>query len=341
MRLSFTFGLLLFMVFWAGCQHVGNDHPKAGPAEEARVPSSQPEDSQRTKGEDQQEAISPPQQAGVPPKVEPPNLKAMKTESGQGFSYRIKEGVGKIDFKEVFVGTKRTSNPVTWVNVGQVIGNIQKIVITGENPNEFSAELIGPSDKAVKPGKDYGQILFIFSPTRAGRHSAIAKLKLGDGNGESDEIRLQGNGVAVLNRGTLLCLDIPGSPKKGLDFGRVRAGSFSERKFKLRNMDATKDIEILRINISPDFAVKKVSVTETLTYNAPVRSFTVPKGATAEITLELKPPPGFEGKEKMFTGAVEFQSKRNADSKDSNMGAALCGIGFHPPEERSSLQCYE
>ena len=131
--------------------------------------------------------------------------------------------------------------------------------------------------------------------------------------------------------------DIPDSLKKGLDFGRIPAGTSGQRRFQLKNLDTLHAVEVSDVIVSSDFEVKTVTLPSSLIHQGPVRSFKIPKGQTAEVTIEFKPPAGFKESEKLFTGSLEFRSSTGT----SRTGVSLCGIAYHPPHVESINGCYE
>ena len=153
----------------------------------------------------------------------------------------------------------------------------------------------------------------------------------------AEGVKLRGIGVAVLNKGKLMSYDIPDSLKKGLDFGRIPAGTLGQRKFQVKNLDALHAVEVSDVIVSSDFEVKTVKLSASLIHQGPVRSFKILKGQTAEVTIEFKPPAGFQDNEKVFTGSLEFRSSTGT----SRTGITLCGIAFHPPHVESNTGCYE
>lgn len=267
--------------------------------------------------------------------TENPNFQAKKVEFSSLATYRISEGITTIDLKEVYIGSKALSEPVTWVNTGKKVGIVEDIEIVSSGDDVFSVHLIGKPNPKVQGAHAYPHVVFVFHPAKAGKFEAIARPRF-TGNGHAEEIRLRGIGVAVRNRGKLLSLDIPDSLRKGLDFGRIAVGTSSKRKFQLMNLDRFKAIEISEIIVSSDFKVSRVTRADSGVYNGPVRSFTIPKHSSVEVTLEFTPPPGFQEKEKIFGGSIEFRSKTG----DSQTGTALCGIAFHHPDLGPGRTCY-
>jgi len=246
-------------------------------------------------------------------------------------SYRTAEEISIIDFKEVYLGAKVISVPVTW-EIGNKSDTIKAIKFKGEKPQTFVAQLIGSSHKK----KTYSRVLFVFSPPKVGGFEALATPSLIDDVG-AEGIKLRGVGVAVLNQGKLASYDIPDSPKKGLDFGRIPAGTSGQLKFQVKNLDTVHAVEVSDVIVSSDFEVKTVKVSDSRIQQGPVQSFKIPKGQTAEVTIEFKPPVGFKEKEKLFTGSLEFRSSTGT----SRTGTALCGIAFHSPHNESINGCYE
>jgi hypothetical protein len=179
-------------------------------------------------------------------------------------------------------------------------------------------------------------VFFVFSPSKAGAFEALATPSLVD-NVPAEGVKLRGTGVAVLNQGKLMSYDIADSPQKGLDFGRIPAGTSSQRKFQVKNLDTVHAVEVSDVIVSSDFEVKTVKLPDGPIRQGPVRSFTIPKGQTAEVTIEFKPPAGFQDDEKLFAGYVEFRSGTGTN----RTGTALCGIAFHPPHSESVNRCYE
>ena len=258
-------------------------------------------------------------------------LKAREIEFTSLSNYRITKPITIIDFKEVYLGTNVTSVPVTW-ETDHKSATIKAITFTGQSTQAFAAELIRSSEKK----KAYSHVFFLFSPSKAGEFVAFAKPRLVD-DVLAAGIKLRGMGVAVINRGNLMSHDIPDSLKKGLDFGRIPVGTLSQRKFQVKNLDTLHSVDVSEVIVSSDFEVKTVKLSTSLIHQGPVRSFNIPKGATAEVTVEFKPPAGFNDNEKLFTGSIEFRSQANT----SRTGVSLCGIAFHPPDIKSIPGCYE
>ena len=258
-------------------------------------------------------------------------LQAKRVEFTSPASYRIAEEITIIDFKEVYLGAKVISVPVTW-EIGGKSDSIKAIKFTGERPQTFAAQLIGSSNKK----KAYSHVFFVFSPSKAGGFEALAMPSLVD-EVRVEGIKLRGVGVAVLNQGKLMSYDIPDSLKKGLDFGRIPAGTSGQRTFQVKNLDTVRAMEVSDVIISSDFEVKTVKLPGSHIQQGPLQSFKIPKGQTAEVTIEFKPPAGFKDNEKLFTGSLEFRSSTGT----SRTGTALCGIAFHPPHTESINGCYE
>ena len=258
-------------------------------------------------------------------------LQARRVELTSPLSYRLAEQITIIDFKEVYLGAKVISVPVTW-EIGGKSDSIKAIKFTGERPQTFAAQLIGSSNKK----KAYSHVFFVFSPSKAGGFEALATPSLVD-NMSAEGIKLRGIGVAVLNQGKLMSYDIPDSLKKGLDFGKIAAGTSGQRKFQLKNLDTVHPVEVSDVIVSSDFEVKTVKLSASHIQQGPVQSFIIPKGQTAEVTIEFKPPAGFKDHEKLFTGSLEFRSS----SGTSRTGTALCGMAYNPPHIASINGCYE
>ena len=263
--------------------------------------------------------------------VVPSALQARRVEFTSPASYRIAEEITIIDFKEVYLGAKVISVPVTW-EIGKESDTLKAIKVMGERAQTFGTQLIRSSNKK----KAYSHVFFVFSPSKAGEFEALATPSLVD-DVRAEGIKLRGIGVAVLNQGKLMSYDIPDSLKKGLDFGRIPAGTLGQRKFQVKNLDTLHAVEVSDVIVSSDFEVKTVKLSASLIYEGPVRSFKIPKGQTAEVTIEFKPPAGFKDHEKLFTGSLEFRSSTGT----SRTGIALCGIAFHPPHIESINGCYE
>jgi hypothetical protein len=260
----------------------------------------------------------------------PSALQARKVEFKSPATYRIAEAITIIDFKEVYLGTKVVSIPATW-EFGNKSDSIKAITFIGERAQPFAAQLIRSSDKK----KAYSHVFFVFSPSKAGRFEALATPSLVD-DVRAQGIKLRGIGVAVLNQGKLMSYDIPDSLKKGLDFGRIPAGTSVQRKFQVKNLDTLHAVEVSDVIVSSDFEVKTVKLSASV-IQGPVRSFKILKGQTAEVTIEFKPPAGFQDNEKVFTGSLEFRSSTGT----SRTGITLCGVAFHPPSVESITGCYE
>jgi hypothetical protein len=258
-------------------------------------------------------------------------LQPKRVEFTSPTSYRIAEEITAIDFKEVFLGAKVISVPVTW-EIANKSDTIKAIKFTGERAQTFAAQLIGSSNKK----KAYSHVFFVFSPSKVGGFETLATPSLVD-DVRVEGIKLRGIGVAVLNQGKLMSYDISDSLKKGLDFGRMPAGTLGQRKFQVKNLDTLHAVEVSDVIVSSDFEVKTVKLSASLIYQGPVRSFKIPKGHTAEVTIEFKPPAGFKDHEKLFTGSVEFRNSTGT----SRTGITLCGIAFHPPHMESLTGCYE
>ncbi len=261
----------------------------------------------------------------------PSALQAKRVEFTSPANYRLAEAITIVDFKEVFLGAKVISVPVTW-DIASKSDTIKAIKFVGERAQPFAAQLIRSSDKK----KAHSHVFFVFSPSKAGRFEALATPTLAD-DVRVEGIKLRGIGVAVLNQGKLMSYDIPDSLKKGLDFGRIPAGTSVQRKFQVKNLDTLHAVEVSDVIVSSDFEVKTVKVSASVIHQGPVRSFKIPKGQTAEVTIEFKPPAGFQDNEKLFTGSLEFRSSTGT----SRTGITLCGIAFHPPHAESIPGCYE
>jgi hypothetical protein len=261
----------------------------------------------------------------------PSALQARRVEFSSPATYQLAEEVRAIDFKEVYLGEKVISVPVTW-EIRNKPETIKAIKVTGEKGQAFAAQLIRSPNKK----KAYSHVFFVFSPSKAGPFEALAVPSLID-DVRAQGIKLRGMGVAVLNQGKLVSFDIPESLKKGLDFGRIPAGASGQRKFQVKNLDTVNAVEVSDVIVSSDFEVKTVKLSALQIQQGPVRSFIIPKGETAEITIEFKPPAGFQDNERLFTGSLEFRSSTGT----SRTGTALCGIAFHPPQSESINRCYE
>ena len=261
----------------------------------------------------------------------PSALQARRVEFTSPASHRLAEEIRTIDFKEVYLGEKVISVPVTW-EIASKPDTIKAMKFIGEKGQTFAAQLIRSTSKK----KAYSHVFFVFSPSRTGGFEVLAVPSLID-DVRAQGIKLRGMGVAVLNQGKLVSSDIPESPKKGLDFGRIPAGTSCQRKFQVRNLDTVSAVEVSDVIVSSDFEVKTVKLPASHSQQGPVRSFKIPKGETAEITIEFKPPAGFKDNERLFTGFLEFRSGTGT----SRTGTALCGMAFHPPHVESINGCYE
>jgi len=262
----------------------------------------------------------------------PSVLQASRVVSTSPANYRTAEEISLIDFKEVYLGAKVISVPIAWEIGNKSEDAIKAITFTGGTGQTFAAQLIRSSNKK----KAYSHVFFVFSPSKAGRFEALATPSLVD-EVRVQGIKLRGIGVAVLNQGSLMSSDIPDSLKKGVDFGRIPAGTAGQRTFQVKNLDALHAVEVSDVIVSSDFEVKTVKLSPSLIHQGPVRSFKIPKGQTAEVTIEFKPPAGFKDGEKIFTGFLEFRSSTGT----SRTGISLCGIAFHPPHVESINGCYE
>jgi hypothetical protein len=261
----------------------------------------------------------------------PGALQAKRVEFTSSATYRIAEETPVIDFKEVYLGANVISVPVTW-EIANKPDTIKGMKFMGGKAQPFAAKLIRSSHK----NNAFSHVFFVFSPSKVGGFEAFVIPNL-TGDVRADGIKLRGIGVAVLNQGQLMSYDIPDSLKKGLDFGRVPAGTLGQRKFQLKNLDPLHDVDVSDVIVSSDFEVKSVKVSASPVDEGPVRSFNIPKGQTAEVTVEFRPPAGFRDNEKVFTGSLEFRSSTGT----SRTGVTLCGIAFHPPQGEPINACYE
>jgi hypothetical protein len=258
-------------------------------------------------------------------------LQARRVEFTSPATYRLAEETSIIDFREVYLGANVISVPVTW-EIANKPDTIKGIKFRGGRAKPFAAQLIRNSNKKIV----FSHVFFVFSPSKVGWFEAFVKPSL-IGDVRAEGIMLRGMGVAVLNQGNLMSYDIPDALKKGLDFGRIPAGTSGQRTFQLKNLDLLHEVDVSDVIVSSDFEVKTVKLSDSVVHQGPVRSFNIPKGQTAEVTIEFRPPAGFRDNEKMFTGSLEFRSNTGT----SRTGVALCGMAFHPPHVGSGNACYE
>ena len=237
-----------------------------------------------------------------------------------------------LDVGQTYVGTV-ISKTGTWRNSGTAKATIVQIPLTmgGANANLFAGALMGPVPATVAQGAALAPpAVFAFAPTAVGQFTATATPAVQEANATVNAMALQGEGIAQINRGSLVLGGQPLTLGQPVNFGRVRVGAASPIiTLNLQNtFMPTGNVRITKVQLHNN--------NQGFTYVGPQPPFNIPQGGRVAVQLRFTPPP-FPNPplEKKFYDGITFfevQTDTLGNITASASGTALCGVGFHPSE---------
>lgn len=237
-----------------------------------------------------------------------------------------------LDIGQTYVGTI-ISKTGTWRNSGTANATIAQpaLVMAGANANVFAGALMGAVPATVAPNRTLAPpVVIAFAPTAVGQFTATAIPAVQEANATVNAMTVQGEGIAQINRGSLVLGGQPLTMGQPVNLGRVRVGATSPIvTLNLQNtFMPTGNVRVTKVQLHNN--------NQGFIYVGPQPPFNIPQGGTVAVQLRFRPP-AFPNPplEKKFHDGITFfevQTDTLGNITASASGTALCGVGFHPSE---------